>query len=429
MLVVEKLPEANTLEVTAGRRRGPRAHAAPASPASGRLVALPAGHLHREVAPTTSPWRCSSGSRSWSLLLLALLFDWRTALIAAITTLLVAGGRGDRAPPREGRRSTRWSWRGSSSPSSSSSTTSIVDAENVRRRLRLNAEAGDGSAGRRPCVEASLEVRSPLAYATLHRPAGPGADLRPEGRDRRVRAADRARLRGGGVGVDGGRAGHHAGAEPAAPGQGAARGAASRRSCGRSIGATTASSRGSSAVLAWRIAAVACRRARRRRRVAAPRARRTHSSRRSRTRTCWSTGMARPGTSLPEMNRITARVSRELRSLPGVRDVGAHVGRAVLADQVVNVNSGELWVEHRPLGRLRQTVSSIQQVVNGYPGLEHSVLTYPEGADPAGARADGRATSRCASTAPTWRSCAARRTSCGARSPKIDGVSNTTVQR
>jgi hypothetical protein len=27
-----------------------------------------------------------------------------------------------------------------------------------------------------------------------------------------------------------------------------------------------------------------------------------------------------------------------------VRDVGAHVGRAIFGDQIVNVNSAELWV-------------------------------------------------------------------------------------
>ena len=51
-----------------------------------------------------------------------------------------------------------------------------------------------------------------------------------------------------------------------------------------------------------------------------------------------------PGTSRPEMSRISALASEELRSIPGVRDVGAHVGRAITSDQVVEINSGELWV-------------------------------------------------------------------------------------
>jgi CzcA family heavy metal efflux pump len=86
-----------------------------------------------------------------------------------------------------------------------------------------------------------------------------------------------------------------------------------------------------------------------------------------------------PGTSLPEMNRITALASRELRSVPGVRDVGAHVGRAVTGDQVVGVNSGELWVSIDPGADYDATVSSIHRVLGGYPGLSRDVQTYSQG--------------------------------------------------
>lgn len=83
-----------------------------------------------------------------------------------------------------------------------------------------------------------------------------------------------------------------------------------------------------------------------------------------------------PGTSLPEMNRITTLASRELRSIEGVRNVGAHVGRAVTSDQVVNVNSGELWVNIDPDADYDATVASIRDVVDGYPGLSRDVQTY-----------------------------------------------------
>lgn len=86
-----------------------------------------------------------------------------------------------------------------------------------------------------------------------------------------------------------------------------------------------------------------------------------------------------PGTSLPEMSRITALASRELRSVPGVRDVGAHVGRAVTGDQVVGVNSGELWVSIDPGADYDATVSSIHRVLDGYPGLSRDVQTYSQG--------------------------------------------------
>ncbi|MGH8885215.1 MAG: efflux RND transporter permease subunit [Egibacteraceae bacterium] len=83
-----------------------------------------------------------------------------------------------------------------------------------------------------------------------------------------------------------------------------------------------------------------------------------------------------PGTSRPEMSRIAAAAREELRSLPGVRSVGAHVGRAITSDQVVGVNSSELWVNIDPAADYDATVASIQKVVDGYPGLQREVLTY-----------------------------------------------------
>ena len=83
-----------------------------------------------------------------------------------------------------------------------------------------------------------------------------------------------------------------------------------------------------------------------------------------------------PGTSLPEMNRITSLASRELRSLDGVSDVGAHVGRAVTADQVVGVNSGEIWVSIDRNADYDTTLASVKNVVAGYPGLAGNVETY-----------------------------------------------------
>jgi CzcA family heavy metal efflux pump len=85
-----------------------------------------------------------------------------------------------------------------------------------------------------------------------------------------------------------------------------------------------------------------------------------------------------PGMSQPEMDRITALATRELRAIPGVRDVGAHVGRAITSDQVVNVNSAELWVSIDPKADYDRTVAAVRQVVGGYPGLTHDLVTYPE---------------------------------------------------
>jgi Cu/Ag efflux pump CusA len=83
-----------------------------------------------------------------------------------------------------------------------------------------------------------------------------------------------------------------------------------------------------------------------------------------------------PGTSRQEMQRIVTRASRELRAVPGVSDVAGHVGRAVTGDQVVDVNSSELWVRVDPGADYGKTKGLIQSVVDGYPGLTHQVLTY-----------------------------------------------------
>jgi CzcA family heavy metal efflux pump len=85
-----------------------------------------------------------------------------------------------------------------------------------------------------------------------------------------------------------------------------------------------------------------------------------------------------PGVSLPEMDRITAAASRELRSLPGVSNVGSHVGRASTSDLVAGVNSGELWVSIDPRADYGRTAAAVRKVVDGYPGLRHEVETYPD---------------------------------------------------
>jgi Cu/Ag efflux pump CusA len=87
---------------------------------------------------------------------------------------------------------------------------------------------------------------------------------------------------------------------------------------------------------------------------------------------------AAPGTSLPEMNRVTGLVVQELRTIPGVRHVGAHVGRAITSDQSTDVNAGEIWVNLDPVAAHQTTVAAIQEVVDGYPGLDREVLTYSD---------------------------------------------------
>jgi len=84
----------------------------------------------------------------------------------------------------------------------------------------------------------------------------------------------------------------------------------------------------------------------------------------------------KPGTSLDAMRRITIRASNELRAVPGVRNFGSHIGRAEVADEVVGPNFTELWISMDPSAPYESTVAKIQGVVDGYPGLTRDLLTY-----------------------------------------------------
>lgn len=84
----------------------------------------------------------------------------------------------------------------------------------------------------------------------------------------------------------------------------------------------------------------------------------------------------KPGTSIEAMDRITIRASKELRSIPGVRNFGAHIGRAEQADEVVGPNFTELWISLDESADYDASVKRIKEVVEGYPGLYRDVLTY-----------------------------------------------------
>ncbi len=83
-----------------------------------------------------------------------------------------------------------------------------------------------------------------------------------------------------------------------------------------------------------------------------------------------------PSCSWPEMNRITIQASKELRAIPGVRNFGAHIGQALIMDEVVGMYFGENWVSVDPSVDYDQTLNKIQEAVDGYPGLYRDVQTY-----------------------------------------------------
>jgi Cu/Ag efflux pump CusA len=85
---------------------------------------------------------------------------------------------------------------------------------------------------------------------------------------------------------------------------------------------------------------------------------------------------AAPGTSLPEMDRVTTRIARDLRGVPGVQDVGADIGRAITGDQIVGTNASEVWVRMKGSANYDSTLRGIEAVAHGTPGVDGQVRTY-----------------------------------------------------
>jgi len=84
----------------------------------------------------------------------------------------------------------------------------------------------------------------------------------------------------------------------------------------------------------------------------------------------------KPSVSIEAMDRITIRASKELRAVDGVRNFGSHIGRAEVADEVVGPNFTELWISLDRDVEYQEKVAEIQEIVDGYPGLYRDLLTY-----------------------------------------------------
>lgn len=84
----------------------------------------------------------------------------------------------------------------------------------------------------------------------------------------------------------------------------------------------------------------------------------------------------RPGTSIAQMKAMSLRVSQAVMQIEGVRNLGAHIGRTEVADEVVGPNFGELWVSISPDADYEKTMAKIQQAISGYAGIFTDVQTY-----------------------------------------------------
>jgi CzcA family heavy metal efflux pump len=90
--------------------------------------------------------------------------------------------------------------------------------------------------------------------------------------------------------------------------------------------------------------------------------------------TYWAT---KPGTSLTETKRIADRGCRDYEeSVPAIESCASHLGQALLGDEVHGINFDEQWVHLDPDADYDKSVGQIREVIDTYPGLYRTVQTY-----------------------------------------------------
>jgi CzcA family heavy metal efflux pump len=86
--------------------------------------------------------------------------------------------------------------------------------------------------------------------------------------------------------------------------------------------------------------------------------------------------ISKPGTSLLEEQRMVIQGSKEVRAIPGVRNFGSHIGQALLGEEIAGVDFGENWISVDPRVDYDKTRAEIEETVSGFPGMFTNVETY-----------------------------------------------------
>jgi CzcA family heavy metal efflux pump len=90
--------------------------------------------------------------------------------------------------------------------------------------------------------------------------------------------------------------------------------------------------------------------------------------------TYWAT---KPGTSLEETMRIANRGCKDyLKRIDAVETCASHSGQALLGDEIHGVNFDEQWVSLDPDKDYDESVGQIREVIDSYPGLYRTTQTY-----------------------------------------------------
>jgi CzcA family heavy metal efflux pump len=86
--------------------------------------------------------------------------------------------------------------------------------------------------------------------------------------------------------------------------------------------------------------------------------------------------ISRPGTSEPEESRIVAKAANEIQQIPGVQNFGSHIGQSFLGEELAGVNFGEDWISVSDDADIDETTGKIDAVLEKYPGIFRNRETY-----------------------------------------------------
>jgi CzcA family heavy metal efflux pump len=86
--------------------------------------------------------------------------------------------------------------------------------------------------------------------------------------------------------------------------------------------------------------------------------------------------VTKPGTSVAEQDRMVASLQRQVLAVPGVTTAGSHIGQALLGEEVSGVNFSETWLSLAPGTNYDATVDRLRAIADSYPGAYSDVQTY-----------------------------------------------------